>query len=506
MMPVSPKIAIVGGGITGLAAALHLTREAEQHGITLDLALLEAGTQLGGKIRTVQREGFVVEAGPDAFAARNMEVLSLLQSVGLGVELVRSVAAPTYVYTGRKFHAIPAGMMMGVPTRVAPLLATPLLSGSGKFEALVDLISRYPDSSAADESVASFLGRRFGAEFVERLAAPLLEAIHADTVEQLSAKATLPGFEMLASCRGSLIRALARARSRTRPEAGPRTGRQAEAGPLATVRSGLGAIVSAIARGLPRGALHLQSEVAAIEPANAGYVLYLRGGGAIAADAVILSLPAAAAGSVLDMPHEFRALTPREPATVANVALAYRREALPPSLRGTGFVAAAGARCAISAASFVHVKWPHAVPAGHALLRCHVDFSRAAQFPAVDDARLAAVVRSDLARILGIKASPEFELVTRWVQAMPRYAVGHFGRLAALKARVAERLPGVFIAGASYGGAGLASCVAQGAEAAAAALAHVRSVLARRAAAPEPIGSNVTSPFLSNPAREAEPC
>ncbi|TAN14011.1 MAG: protoporphyrinogen oxidase [Burkholderiaceae bacterium] len=506
MTPTKMKIAVVGSGITGLAAALHLKREAERHGIAVDFTLLEAGARLGGKIGTVRGEGFLIETGPDSFAARSKDMLSLLQSVGLGAELVRSPAAPTYVYTGRKLHAIPAGMMMGVPTRIAPLLATPLLSGAGKFEALVDLISRYPERYSADESVACFLGRRFGAEFVERVAAPLLEAIHADTVEQLSAKAALPGFEMLAGCRGSLIRALARAPSTARPATGKRTRHQIDSGPLATVGGGLEAIVAAIERELPREALRLSTEVAAVEPASAGYVLHLRGGGAIAADAIILAVPAAAAGTVLGMPHEFLALTPREPATVANVALAYRREALPSGLRGTGLVVAAGARCAISAASFVHVKWPHAVPAGHALLRCHVDFARAAQFAAVDDARLAALVRRDLDRILGIKANPEFELVTRWVHAMPRYAVGHFGRLAALKARVAERFPGVFIAGASYGGAGLASCVTQGTEAAAAAFAHARLALPHAAVAPAHIESDATPAFLAAHAKETEPC
>lgn len=464
------RVAIVGGGITGLAAASYLKREAHKKRVDLDLALVESEERLGGRIKTLRRDGFLIEAGPDSFAAHGLPMLNLLRDNGLGHELVRSTAAPTLIYTGRELQQIPAGVMLGVPTKVAPLLSTPLLSPSGKLEVLADLISRYPETDGSDESVESFLGRRFGAEFVERIAAPLLEAIHADRVGRMSAKAALPGFSALADSRTSVIRMLRRARAPMSKAVGTSGG--VPPGPFASVRGGLGTVVSAIERQFSSDALYLGAPVERIEQNASGFLLQIQGGGSpLLAGAIVLAIPARAAGTMLGMSTEFQALAPLAPAAVASVALAYRREALPSGVHGTGFVVAADARCAISACTLVHAKWPHTVPAGHALLRCSVDLSRAVEYASVDDTRLADVVRRDLERILGVKAQPVFAVVTRWAEAMPRYGVGHFGRLAALKACVSDHFPGVFLAGASYGGAGLANCVQQGIDAATAALA-----------------------------------
>lgn len=484
------RVAVVGGGISGLAAALSLTREAVRREIALELTFLEAAGRLGGKICTERRDGFLIERGPDSFAVNAPGVRSLLDSVGLEREIVPGAAAPTLVYTGRALHPLPVGVFLGVPTQILPLVKTPLLSLSGKMEALADLISRYPGGTVADESVESFLARRFGEEYVRHVAAPLLEAIHADTVACMSAEAALPGFGALAASQGSVIRMLGRKRSQQiKAKRAANALSKAQTRPLASLRSGMGSVVQAMVRELPRGVPRVDSPVDRIERQDTTYLLRIRGRAApVLADAVVLATPAAASGQLLQMPFEFGALDSRGPATVASVALAFAATALPRDLACNGFVVAAGVHCAISAATLVHLKWPHAVPAGRALIRCSVDFARAPAYAALDDTRLAAVVRSDLERILAIKAQPEFALVTRWPEAMPRYEVGHFGRLAVLSARVAERYPGVFLAGASFGGAGVASCIGQGVAAATAAFAHALKAVPRAAAPIAPTG------------------
>lgn len=496
------KIAVIGGGITGLAAALHLKREALRRDTRLELALLESEARLGGNIRTINHGGFLIEAGPDSFALRAGPLAKLMEILNLRSELVRSVAGPVYVYTGDGLHPIPDGMFMGIPTRVLPLLATPLLSIRGKARALMDLMPRYSPVVPEDESVGSLLQRHFGAELVARVAAPLHEAIHADSVDQLSAAATLPGFAHFAGHRVSLISELHKAHAKV-----GRNLREARVGPLASIRGGLESLVAALQRELPTAALHLGATVEGIERASRGYSIRLRERAPIKADAVVLAVPGSAAGRVLAMPFEFKALGTREPASTASAAIAYRRDALPDNLKGTGLVVAAGAAHAISACTWVHAKWPHAVPQGSALLRCHVGYPADEALAVADDAVVLDAVRADLKRILGIDARPEFGIVTHWPEAMPRYTVGHNGRVAALTRRVAERFPGVFLAGASYGGAGLASCVAQGEAAAAAAFRSAR------AAVGEPVSEeSVSSPDLlpigitSQPASEVGAC
>ena len=452
---------IVGGGVTGLAAAFRLQRRLADQGVAPRLALLESEPQLGGKIRTSTRDGFLIEHGPDSFVASKPCAYQLVRDLGLEDDLVRNHTGQAFIARGDRLYPIPAGTMMGIPVRLGPLLGSPLLSLAGKLRVVRDLFAHGRDIDG-DQPAGDFFRKRLGKQIVDRLIEPLLAGIYAGDVNQYSLQALFPQIHQLSRNQRSLIRAMNSLYGHPKPAPAGQS-----RGQFLTFRTGLQALTARLEERLTACAIHKGSSARAIRPQGGHYRVELGDGRSLDAHAIVLAVPDAAAAALLPAArHAIPPLLPTPPTSVANVVMAFPQGITGTSLDGTGFVVPRGSGHAITACTWAHLKWPHVAPRGAALLRCYIGGAHDAQLVGASDATIVDAVMADLRRITALRETPAFCQVTRWKQAMPQYAVGHLDRLEQTRKAMATAHPGVFLAGASYGGVGLPDCIRQGEQAA----------------------------------------
>lgn len=450
------SVAVVGGGISGLAAAYELQARKVRH------VVLERAPRVGGVIRTDQVDGFTLDGGPDALLVQKPAAVELCREMGLGDRLVPTLPPRTaFVLRAGRLHPLPAHSVLGIPTRVRPLAATRLLSAAGRIRMAADLVLPAGAPGArGDESVASFFARRFGQEAVDYIAEPLLAGIHAGHVERLSIRALFPRLVEAERTHGSVIRALA-ARRRTAPAPG---------GPFRSLRGGVGELVLALAGRLAPDVLRTGAGVREIR-GRTPYRLLLDTGATVTAGQVVLAVPGPAVAALLrPLDPELAEQCGSIPHTsTATVALGYPRDAIRHDLRGTGFVVPRAERgVSVMAGTWVSSKWPDRAPPGQALLRGFVGGARDGSALDRTDAELVAAAHRDFTRLLDISGQPSLARVYRWPGLNPQYEVGHLERLAAIDARL-ERLPGVQLTGAGFRGVGIPDCIAAGRAAGAAA-------------------------------------
>jgi oxygen-dependent protoporphyrinogen oxidase len=465
-------VAIVGGGISGLSAAYAL------HKRGVSFRLLEASERFGGVIRTERDAGFVLEGGPDALLAQKPEGIALCRELGLGENLVSTLPTDRAVHVlhrGR-LHPLPEGMMLAVPTRIAPFAASSLFSWPAKLRMGFDLvIPRRQDE--ADESIASFLRRRLGQECVDRLGEPLLAGIHSGDPERLSMRASFPRFLDLERRHGSLIRGMWAAAAQVP------TGKPAGSA-FMSLRGGLVDLVEALVARLPEDRLRRGSRVAEVARRSPGFAVRLADGSAIEALAVILASPPSKTAPLLEplLPEAARALASITFVSTATVLLGYRRESVAHPLAGYGFVVPKGEGLRTSAFTFVSSKLPDRAPDGHVLLR---GFLGGARDPDVldgkSDAALADIVMGEMTPLLGLRGAPVVSRVFRWPATTPQLEVGHLERIAAAECQIAT-VPGLYLTGAGVRVTGIPDCVADGTKIAEAAAAFVAQGLDTRAA------------------------
>jgi oxygen-dependent protoporphyrinogen oxidase len=351
--------------------------------------------------------------------------------------------------------------MMGIPVRLWPLLKSPLLSPVGKMRVVQDLFS-YRREPGGDQPVGDFLRRRLGNHIVDRLIEPLLSGIYAGDINHYSLQALFPQIYQLSQNRRSLIRAMSRAYGHTKPvPAGKARGQ------FLTFKTGLQTLTARIEDQLKSCVIMKGCPVRAIRKQNGHYHLDLDDGRSLDAHSIILAVPGSAAADLF--PAARSALSPvlqTPPTSVANVVMAFPQGITGMSLNGTGFVVPRGSGHAITACTWSHLKWPHAAPRGAALLRCYVGGQNDAQLVDESDATIVEAALADLRKIVALRETPSFYQVTRWKHAMPQYSVGHLDRLQKTRKAMATEVPGVYLAGASYGGVGLPDCIREGEQAA----------------------------------------
>jgi oxygen-dependent protoporphyrinogen oxidase len=443
----SGVVAVVGGGIAGLSAAYELCRR------NVPFVLLEGGTQWGGVIRTERAAGFLLEGGPDTLLAQKPAGLALVHELGLDSRLVPVNAEhrTLYVLHRGELHALPDGMVLGVPTRVAPLVRTRLFSWPGKLRMAGDLLipRGHP---GADESIAAFFRRRLGSEALERLGGPFLAGIHAGDPEHLSLPANFPALTALEARHGSLIRGLLTSRPRA---AGP------PAPMFYSLRGGLGELVQALVARLPAERLWPGRRVRGLRRHGDGFVLDTDGGREVRARAVVLAVPAYRASALLAGLDGVAAaaLAGVRFASTAAVYLGYRRQDVAHPLDGHGLIVPEAEELHTSACSFFSTKFPGRAPEGHVLLRGFLGGMRHPESLQGTDEDLGARVHGELAPVLGLGARPVLERVYRWPSGTPQMEVGHQARVAELEARLGAH-PGLFLTGSGLRGAGIPDCVA----------------------------------------------
>jgi oxygen-dependent protoporphyrinogen oxidase len=454
------RLVVVGGGIGGLAAAHRAVELAREHGISLELTLLEARERLGGMIETERTGEFLIEAGPDSFLSEKPWALALCRRLGLESRLVGTDDRfrRTFVWFRGRLHPLPEGFQLLAPTRIRPFLASGLLSWPGKARMALDLV--LPRGVAdADESLGAFVRRRLGREALERIAQPLVAGIYTADPEELSLTATMPRFLELERAQRSLILGLWRA-TRRGPAATGTSG--ARWSLFVTLSGGMGELVQALAARLPVGAVQLKRRAHGVVRRGGAWAVDGEGT-TIEADRVIVATEAYTASRLLRYvdPPLATLLQVIPYASSATVSLAYRRADVHHSLDGFGFVVPRVEGRALLACTFSSVKYPGRAPDRHVLLRGFLGGALNAGILERDDAELVRLAREELAKAIGLAGQPILTRVARHPAAMPQYLVGHLRTLEAIDHRL-DAAPGLFLAGAAYRGVGIADCVRSG--------------------------------------------
>ena len=452
--PDRPTVAVVGGGVAGLAAAFLL----KDAGVAV--TVLEGSPRLGGKLSVSEVGGVAVDAGAEALLARRPEGVGLITELGLAGELQSPGTTAAGIWTRGRIRSLPRRQFMGVPADFDELAATGIVSGDGLARARQDL-SLADSAPDGDESVTSRVGGRFGTEVVDRLVEPLLGGVYAGRCEDLSFEATLPALAQAARGRRSLTQAAASLL--------PPSPASAEAAPSAppvftTLTGGLGALPAALAKA---SGADVQTSAMVRELARTATGWRLTVGSAheprlFDADAVIIAVPgrpgsrllAAVAGAAAGPLGEVRY------ASMAIVTLAYPEGAFEPPVTGSGFLVPAIERRAIKAVTFSTVKWPHLRQRGAGLhiVRCSVGRLGEEAVLQRDDGELAALAAADLHDATGVAGEPVDVRVTRWGGGLPQYSVGHLDRVARIRAGIAAQ-PGLAVCGAAYDGVGIPACI-----------------------------------------------
>jgi oxygen-dependent protoporphyrinogen oxidase len=462
------RIAIVGGGITGLAAAYALDQK-RRSGFDVDYTVFEGSPRFGGVMVSDHVDGCLIEAGPDSFLTEKPWAIDLCRQIGLTDQLIGSNdrQRKTYILARSRLIPMPDGLMFMVPTKIMPTVLSPLFSKATKIRMAREWFHP-PHKANGDESVASMVERHYGSEMVDLLADPLLSGVYGGEASQLSVRAVLPRFAEMESKHGSLGRAMLAARKKM-SQAAPGPAR-----PLFTsLKDGMQQMIDALLAQLNPKSLSAETVVQAIQLEAGGWTLSA-GLRSDRFDAVILALPARDAATLLQMSGgelsaELRTIAYSSSVTVTLGYGKTVRDSLPP---GFGFLIPHSAGKRMLAATFVHNKFPHRAPEDRAIVRCFLGGARDEQVLALSDDHILDLVRKELQQIIGLNSEPLFARVYKWKGAMAQYGVGHLERLERIEA-LRQRLPGLALAGNGYSGIGVPDCVRSGTEAATRILAEL---------------------------------
>lgn len=435
-------VAVIGGGVSGLSAAYELMRR----GVTFEL--FEQAPVCGGVVVTDTVAGYTIDAGPDSLLTQKPAAIALCGELGLTARLQGLRTRETHVLRGGRLRQLPPTSVFGLPTRWVPFVTTDAFSWPDKLRMAAE-VAVPPRHDEADESIASFMSRRFGQASVDGLAEPLLAGIHGGDPKRLSMRSGFPRLVDLESRYGSVIAGL----RRMPPQSG--------ASPFVSLPEGMAGFTAAIARALPPRSVHVNARIERIRPVGGGYLLELAGGRLRLVHAVILCTPPATTAQLLSgIDANLAALCGRVSSTSAvTVALGFARSAVRHPLNGTGFVVPKSEGIALRAVSWVSSKWDHRAPAGKVLLRAYL--GGAGDPTAIDSsaADLAKIVHRELTGILHIVDEPELVRVYPWRSATPQIEVGHATLMRTID-QALERHPGLFVSASGFRGTGIPDCVA----------------------------------------------
>jgi oxygen-dependent protoporphyrinogen oxidase len=467
-----PVIAVVGGGIAGLAAALFLRDRGAA------VTVLEGGPRLGGELSVSPVAGIEVDEGAEALLARRPEGTGLIEAAGLGGQLVEPGTTAASIWTRGVMRAMPRRQFLGVPADLDELASTQILSAAGLARARAE--PELPGLELdGDLSVGGLVAARFGRELADRLTDPLLSGVYAGRAGELSFQATMPALAQAARAHRTLGEAARSLLPGPGPDGGAPGGPPGgQAGPperpapvFTTLAGGLGTLPAAVAAA--SGArLRTRAMVRELARTADGWRLTIgsaRSPEWLDADAVILALPAQPASRLLGpvSAAAAAALAEISYASMAIITLAYPRAAFAALPPGSGYLVPAADGRPVKAVTVSTSKWPHLRASAPDLViaRCSVGRIGEEALLQRDDADLVALAAADLAAATGVRGQPAASRVTRWGGALPQYTVGHLDRVARIRAAVAS-CPGLAVCGAAYDGIGIPACVASAALAA----------------------------------------
>ncbi len=452
-----PGVVIVGGGISGLSAAYYLSKAG------VPSTLIERRPRLGGVIQTEYIQGCSLEAGPDSYLGVKPAATELIREVGLGDQIIGSNdhLRITYVVRNGKLVALPDGLMMMVPTKIAPLVTTGLLGWGTKMRMGLEYFRR--PSTPGDRSVSEFITDHYGVESLEYLAEPLLSGVYGGDPGKLSASSVLPRFVELETKYGSLTRGVLTERAKAATNGkGPAGGGGAL---FKTLKGGLSELVGTL-QSLTAGSVTVfHGEAETVEPAGVGYRVRASGEWLDATN-VVLACPGYEAGALIrGVDAELAGLLGSiEYSSSLTLSLGYDRASLGP-LPGFGFLVPMKERRRLVACTVVQNKFSHRVADDKAVLRCFFGGASDEAVLKESDESIIAMAKDELRRLAGINAEPVFHTIARWPRSMAQYTVGHQQRLKKIESLVAK-LKGIHLAGNAYYGIGIPDCVKTGRDAA----------------------------------------
>lgn len=460
------RVVIIGGGISGLAAAHRLTELTRETKRPLEITLLEASSRLGGIIQTEHRDGFLLERGPDSFISEKPEAVALAKRLGIESRLIHTndEHRRSFIVRNGRLRAVPEGFQLLAPSRIWPFVTTDIFSAAGKLRMAADLfLPRTYANGNNDESLASFVTRRLGKEALDRMAQPMVGGIYTADPTTLSLRATLPRFLDMERRHRSIILAMLRQRKANKNEVSGVSGPRYSL--FLSFDQGMQVLTDELERSITAAGatIELNSKVKSLDHGPDGWTITTSNGSKVTADGVCLSIPAYSAASLLeridnDLAQQLRAI---EYTSTATINFAYRRDDVRHPLDGFGFVVPFIERRALIACTFSSVKFSGRAPEQHVLLRAFVGGALQPEIFRLDEAEMVAQVRSDLEQLLSIQGQPIFVETAKWSRSMPQYYVGHLERVGAVEAQVSS-LNAIALAGNSYRGAGIPDCIRSG--------------------------------------------
>lgn len=447
-------VLVIGGGVTGLSAMYELHKWKKNHPSDVRLILTEASSELGGKICTLKNSGFIMESGADSIVARKMNIMPLIEELGLAEKIVYNATGKSFIYTDGELKPIPEDSVFGIPATIESLAKSTLVSAEGKVEALKDFYTKN-ESFSKDDSIGSFLEYFLGKELVEKQIAPVLSGVYSGKLNELTISSTLPYVLDYKEQYGSIIKGF-EVNKEKYLSGGERK--------FFSFNSGLSSLIDAFEERLDHVEILKNTKVEKIVKENNLYRVSLNNGEWIEADYVILSIPQSAAELLFpkgDFDQEF---APFKNSSLISIYLGFEvpDDALPTV--GTGFITASSGELVCDACTWTSRKWAHTSEKGNLLVRLFYKSSNPAysELIKMSEEELSQLAISDLKKSLNLELTPIVSQVTKWSESMPNYLITHPKSVEDLERKLSEIYPGIYLAGCSYYGVGIPDCIESG--------------------------------------------
>ena len=444
------KVAIIGGGLTGLSAAYYMGKAFPNW----DIHVLESSNRWGGKVQTKRRDDYVVEVGPDSYLARKTSMTDLVKELGLGDTLVRNATGESYIYHQGQMKPIPGGSIIGIPTEFLPFAMSSLLSWFGKLRAGLDIFKKpYPGNE--DMSIDVFFRYHLGDELVNLLIEPLLSGIYGGDLKRLSLLGTFPEFRQLEQKHGNLVKGMM-AMQGMRKQSGAAT-----EGQFAQLTGGLESLVDALVEQMPKNvSLYTSTEVLEASYTDERYTVQTQNG-TDSYGRLVITTPPKAYENFFVGDEKFEDLRHMEQSSCAIVIMSLPKSAFTKPLQGTGFVITRSTETPLTACTYISSKWPQTTPQDKVVLRVFLGKPTDSTVDTHSEEELCELALSEIRNILKFTGNPEWMEVVRLQKSMPQYEVGHKDRIATIMEHVAQNYPGLALIGTPFKGVGMPDGIKQ---------------------------------------------
>lgn len=447
-------VLVIGGGITGMAAMYELQKWKKENGSNVKLILAEGSDKLGGKIRSVKHDGFLMESGADSIVTRKTLSMSFMKELDLEEQVVYNASGKSYIYSDGELKQIPANSVFGIPGTIEALAESTLVSAQGKVEALKDFYTKN-EHFTEEDSIGDFLEHFLGKELVEKQIAPVLSGVYSGDLSELTISATLPSVLKYKNEYGSIIKGFEENLAMYQSSGEKR---------FLSFKNGLDTLIDAYAERLDEVELLMNAKAESIVKNAGQYTVTFTNGHTVTADHIVLSIPHRAAEAMLDKEELQESFHQLKSSSLISVYLGFD---VPDSILpadGTGFISADPEELTCNACTWSSRKWSHTSKKGNLLLRLFYKSSLTnyADLEKMTQEELLQIALTDVKKALGIEAAPAISEITRWEDSMPNYLIDHKETVTTLEEKLEQLYPGIEIAGCSYYGVSLPDCIENG--------------------------------------------